>query len=111
MDDDKIRQSYMPAGQTPKFREYLRDFPTSLYFRRRAPRKVPAFSFAYADTGAGDDVGIAHNWASLDGVKIVPRYGVTNQLPPVDVELFGQRYAAPISSWPRRRRRRAFPTR
>lgn len=100
MDDSKIRQSYMPAGQTPNFRKYLRDFPTSQYFRRRAPRKVPAFSFAYADTGAGDDVGIAHNWASLDGVKIVPRYGVTNVLPPVEVELFGQRYAAPIGIAP-----------
>ena len=64
MDDNKIRQSYMPAGQTANFQKYLRDFPTSLYFRRRAPRHVPAFSFSYADTGAGDDVGIAHNWAS-----------------------------------------------
>ena len=100
MNDDKIRQSYMPVGQTPNFLKHLRHFPTAQYFRRRAPHKVPGFSFAYGDTGAGDDVGIAHNWASLDGVKIVPRYGVTNVLPPVEVELFGQRYAAPIGIAP-----------
>ena len=41
MDDKKIRQSYMPAGQTANFQKYLRDFPTSLYFRRRAPRNIP----------------------------------------------------------------------
>ncbi|KQZ00836.1 hypothetical protein ASD45_08185 [Pseudolabrys sp. Root1462] len=100
MDDSKIRQSYMPVGQTPNFLKYLREFPTAQYFRRRAPRHVPGFSFAYGDTGAGDDIGIAHNWASLDGVKIVPRYGVTNVLPPVEVELFGTCYAAPIGIAP-----------
>lgn len=85
MSDDKIRQSFMPAGQTPNFLKHLRQFPTSAYFRRMAPRRVPRFAFEYCDTGAGDDVGIAHNWSSLDGVKVVPRYGVTAVSPPVEV--------------------------
>ncbi len=100
MDEDKLRQSFMPAGQTPNFNKHLRDFPTSLFFRKKAPRRVPRFAFEYGDTGAGDDVGIAHNWASLDGVKIVPRYGVTAVSPPVGVELFGTKYSAPIGIAP-----------
>ncbi|MFA6267198.1 MAG: alpha-hydroxy acid oxidase [Pseudolabrys sp.] len=100
MDEDKLRQAFMPAGQTANFQKHLRDYPTSFYFRRAAPRRVPRFAFEYADTGAGDDVGIAHNWSSLDGVKIVPRYGVTSVSPPVGVELFGTRYAAPIGIAP-----------
>jgi (S)-mandelate dehydrogenase len=100
MDDDKLRKSFMPAGQTPNFNKHLREFPTSLYFRKKAPRRVPRFAFEYGDTGAGDDVGIAHNWAALDGVTIVPRYGVTAVSPPVGVELFGTKYAAPIGVAP-----------
>lgn len=100
MDDDKTRQSFMPVGQTANFDKHLRDYPTSLYFRQKAPRRVPRFAFEYGDTGAGDDVGIAHNWASLDGVKIVPRYGVTAMSPPVGVELFGTQYNAPIGIAP-----------
>jgi len=100
MDEDKLRQSFMPAGQTANFNKHLRDFPTSLYLRKAAPRRVPRFAFEYGDTGAGDDVGVAHNWASLDGVKIVPRYGVTAMSPPIGVELFGTKYSAPIGIAP-----------
>lgn len=100
MDEDKLRQSFMPAGQTANFQKHLREFPTSLFFRNKAPHRVPRFAFEYGDTGAGDDVGIAHNWASLDGVKIVPRYGVTAVSPPVGVELFGTKYSAPVGIAP-----------
>ena len=100
MDEDKLRQSFMPAGQTPNFQKHLRAFPTAMYFRKAAPRRVPRFAFEYGDTGAGDDVGIVDNWASLDGVKIVPRYGVTAMSPPVGIDLFGTQYAAPIGIAP-----------
>ncbi|MDI1345123.1 MAG: alpha-hydroxy acid oxidase [Pseudolabrys sp.] len=100
MDDMKVRQAFLPTGQTPRFQHYLQYFPTSFYLRRHAPRNVPRFAFEYADTGAGDDVGVRHNWEALDNVKIVPRYGVTSVLPPVGVELFGTKYAAPIGVAP-----------
>jgi L-lactate dehydrogenase (cytochrome) len=100
MDDMKARQSFMPAGRTPRFQKYLRHYPTSSYLRRRAPHKVPFFAFEYSDTGAGDDVGVHHNWVALDNVKIVPRYGVMGTLPPVGVDLFGTQYAAPIGIAP-----------
>ena len=93
-------QSLLPPPRSPRFAALHQRFPTSAYLRRVAPRNVPRFAFEYGDTGAGDDVGIAHNWAALDAVKIVPRYGVMPSLPPVEVDLFGRRYAAPLGIAP-----------
>ena len=77
-----------------------RRFPTTAWMRKQAPRNVPLFAYEYGDTGAGNDVGIAHNWAAFDAIKMVPRYGVMPSLPPTEVELFGTRYAAPIGIAP-----------
>jgi (S)-mandelate dehydrogenase len=84
----------------PNFAKWHKLFPTSAWMRRRAPRNVPLFAFEYGDTGAGNDVGIAHNWAAFDSITITPRYGVVATPPPVDVELFGHRYSAPIGIAP-----------
>ena len=100
MDDMTARQAFTPTGRTPTFTKLLKRFPTSAYLRRVAPRNVPLFAFEYGDTGAGDDVGVADNWAALDAVKVAARYGVMPLLPPVDVELFGRRYSAPIGIAP-----------
>jgi L-lactate dehydrogenase (cytochrome) len=75
-------------------------YPTTQFLRRGAPKNVPFFSYEYGDTGAGADIGIAHNWAAFDNIKIVPRYGAVVAPPPVDIELFGQRYSAPIGIAP-----------
>jgi len=77
-----------------------RRFPTIDYLRRHARRHIPNFAFEYGDGGAGTDKGIARNWAALDAVELVARYGVMPALPPVDVELFGRRYAAPLGIAP-----------
>ena len=84
----------------PNFAKYHKLFPTTAWLRREAPKHVPLFSFEYGDTGAGNDVGIAHNWAAFDAIKITPRYGVVVTPPPVEVELFGRRYNAPIGIAP-----------
>ncbi len=89
-----------PAGPNPNFQKNHKRFPTTAWMRNHAPRNVPRFAFEYGDTGAGNDAGIAHNWAAFDAVKITPRYGVMNTLPSTDVELFGTRYAAPIGIAP-----------
>ncbi|HEY5216881.1 MAG TPA: alpha-hydroxy acid oxidase [Pseudolabrys sp.] len=81
-------------------RKNHRRFPTTAWLRKQAPRNVPLFAYEYSDTGAGNDGGIADNWAALDAVKIVPRYGVMPSLPPTEVDLFGTRYAAPIGIAP-----------
>jgi len=99
--DMTAQKNALPAYEPHRnFQKLHKSFPTSAWMRRRAPKNVPLFAFEYGDTGAGNDVGIEHNWAAFDNVKIVPRYGVTNKLPPVDVELFGSRYNAPIGIAP-----------
>lgn len=100
MDDTTSPQSFLPAGSSPRFQKHLKHFPTSAYLRKHAPRNVPRFAFEYGDTGAGNDVGVAHNWDAFDNIKVVPRYGVMTRLPPTGVELFGTRYAAPIGIAP-----------
>ena len=91
-----------PAATTvnPNFVALHRRYPTTAHLRRGARRHVPYFAYEYMDGGAGADGGIARNWNALDAVELVPRYGVTTALPPVDVALFGKRYSAPIGVAP-----------
>jgi len=91
--------AYTPADNS-RFAGLHRRFPTTAYLRRHAPRHVPRFAFEYLDGGAGADGGIMRNWHALDAVELVPRYGVTTALPPVDIEVFGRRYSAPIGVAP-----------
>jgi L-lactate dehydrogenase (cytochrome) len=90
---------YSPADN-PRFVKLHRRFPTIACLRRHARRHAPRFAFEYLDGGAGDDGGITRNWRALDAVELVPRYGVTTALPPVGIELFGRRYAAPFGIAP-----------
>ncbi|MGB3658514.1 MAG: alpha-hydroxy-acid oxidizing protein, partial [Pseudolabrys sp.] len=94
------KSTVAPVGQHPNFQKHHKHFPTSAWLRRRAPHNVPLFAFEYGDTGAGNDIGIAHNWSAFDAIKITPRYGVMPTLPPVDVKLFGRNYSAPIGVAP-----------
>jgi L-lactate dehydrogenase (cytochrome) len=103
MDDMTAKKAALRASAPHRnFAKWHKLFPTSAWLRRKAPKNVPLFSFEYGDTGAGNDIGIRDNWNAFDGIKVVPRYGVTssNHLPPTDVELFGTRYAAPIGVAP-----------
>ena len=96
-------QSLPIAGKNsnPRYAALYRRFPTIDYLRRGARHRLPHFAFEYSDGGSGkDDAGIRRNWAALDAVELVPRYGVMPSLPPCDVELFGRRYAAPIGIAP-----------
>jgi (S)-mandelate dehydrogenase len=92
-----------PAGHSgnPRYAKLHRRYPSVEYLRRRAPRRIPHFAFEYADGGAGSgDAGIRRNWAALDAVELVPRYGVMPSLPPCHVELFGRRFSAPFGVAP-----------
>jgi L-lactate dehydrogenase (cytochrome) len=88
------------AARNPNFLKHQRRFPTIYDLRRGAERRLPHFAFEYGDGGAGDDTGIRHNWAALDSVELIPRYGIMPKLPPVGVELFGRHYAAPVGVAP-----------
>ncbi len=88
-------------SQNPDFAQLHLHYPSIGYLRRRARRHIPHFAFEYADGGSGnDDTGIRRNWAALDAVELVPRYGVMPSLPPCDVELFGTPYSGPIGVAP-----------
>jgi (S)-mandelate dehydrogenase len=92
---------YVGEGANPRYAALYQRYPTIDYLRRGARRKLPHFAFEYSDGGSGkDDAGIRRNWAALDAVELVPRYGVMPALPPCAVELFGRRYAAPIGISP-----------
>jgi (S)-mandelate dehydrogenase len=85
----------------PRYAQFHRHYPTVDYLRQRARRHIPHFAFEYADGGSGkEDAGIRRNWAALDAVELVPRYGVMPSLPTCEVELFGRRYNAPIGIAP-----------
>jgi (S)-mandelate dehydrogenase len=102
--DDRTAQAKVRVGAgAPDKARYLalhRRFPSVFHLRAHARRHVPNFAFEYMDGGAGADTGIAHNWAALDAVELMPRYGVTSGLPPTDVTLFGRHYAAPLGVAP-----------
>ncbi len=98
---DVIKKPALTAPpKSERFAELFRRFPTIGHLRAHARRHAPRFAFEYMDGGAGADAGIARNWAALDAVELVPRYGVMTKLPPIDVELFGRRYAAPFGIAP-----------
>jgi len=101
-DTTAVAARKLATGQvvSARYEALHRRFPTVGYLRQHARRRVPNFAFEYMDGGSGADGGIARNWSALDAVELVPRYGVTSGLPPVDVELFGRRYAAPVGIAP-----------
>jgi (S)-mandelate dehydrogenase len=88
------------ATRSPNFVKNQRWFPTIYDLRRGAKWRLPHFAYEYGDGGAGDDTGIRHNWSALDAIEMVPRYGVMPELPPVNCELFGRKYTAPIGVAP-----------
>jgi L-lactate dehydrogenase (cytochrome) len=103
MDDTTARARLRTLPDTAdrtRFVALHRRFPTIAHLRRHAPRKVPRFAFEYMDGGAGADYGIQRNWAALDAVELVPRYGLTTGLPPVDLRIFGRHYSAPVGIAP-----------
>ena len=73
MDDMTAKKAALQATTPhPNFAKYHKLFPTTSWMRRKAPKNVPLFAFEYGDTGAGNDIGIDHNWAAFDNVTIVP---------------------------------------
>jgi (S)-mandelate dehydrogenase len=88
------------AAAPGSYFELHRRYPSVEHLRCGARRRSPAFSFECADGGAGADRGIQRNWKALDDVELMPRYGRTAGPAALAVELFGQRYAAPVGIAP-----------
>ena len=101
--DDMTAKKSMLAGQSSRIANFekctscFRPPPGCAAARRRTCRVSP---IEYGDTGAGDDIGIAHNWAAFDAIKMVPRYGVMHHAAAGRRRTVRQRYAAPIGIAP-----------
>lgn len=76
-------------------------YPTIGDLRTKARKRVPRFAFDYVDGAAGaEEPNRKGNAAALDGIEILPRYGVENYRADTSVELFGKRYAGPFAIAP-----------
>jgi L-lactate dehydrogenase (cytochrome) len=73
--------------------------PTYEFLEARAKRRIPRFAWDFVHGGTGADVGIDVNRRALDGVEIVPRYGVMGKAD-TQSEIFERRYSAPIGISP-----------
>jgi L-lactate dehydrogenase (cytochrome) len=102
MHDMTARIAAISSGhnRSQNFLKHQRWFPTIYDLRRGAKKRLPHFAYEYGDGGAGDDTGIRRNWSALDSIEMVPRYGVMPELPPVNCELFGRKYSAPLGVAP-----------
>lgn len=78
----------------------MQNFLTWQDLRNGAASRLPKFSFEFFDGGAGVDLNISRNFAALDAVELMPRYGIINSPTPTKVTLFGQEYSAPIGISP-----------
>ncbi|RMX05912.1 alpha-hydroxy-acid oxidizing protein [Corticibacter populi] len=69
-------------------------------FRSLARQRLPKGLFEYVDRGAGDERARGWTQASLDRWRFVPRLLCDVSQRSQDVELFGQRYSAPLAISP-----------
>ncbi|MEO3386796.1 alpha-hydroxy acid oxidase [Mesorhizobium sp. CAU 1741] len=71
-------------------------YPTVTDLVPRARRRVPGFAFDFLEGGTGEELCLARNRAALDGIEIVPRFGIDVSSVEVSVRLLGRRHAAPL---------------
>ncbi len=69
-------------------------------YRAGARQKLPRFVFDYVDGGAGDEQCLAANRADLDRLRLLPRVLQDTQQIDTAVEVFGQRWRAPLGVAP-----------
>ncbi|MBN8921404.1 MAG: alpha-hydroxy-acid oxidizing protein, partial [Rhizobiales bacterium] len=101
MNDKVAKPQGWGAGVRTREAVLKRRYPTIDDLRKRAKKRVPSFGFDYVEGGAGEtEINVARNRASLDGVQIVPRFGVENYTASTEIELFGKTYAMPIGIAP-----------
>jgi L-lactate dehydrogenase (cytochrome) len=101
MNDKAAKPQGWGAGVRTRDAVLKRRYPTIDDLRKRAKKRVPSFGFDYVEGGAGEtEPGVARNKAALDAIEIVPRFGVANYAPSVEIELFGRKYGMPLGIAP-----------
>lgn len=75
-------------------------FPSIAAMERAAWWRIPGFAHDYMAGGIDREIGLAHNRAALDRVKLLPRYLLDMPEPDLSTTLLGQEYAAPFGAAP-----------
>jgi L-lactate dehydrogenase (cytochrome) len=79
----------------------LRKFPCTNDMRKAAATRVPRFAFDYLSGGIGVGKSLQHNRDVLDGVKLLPRYLVSDaDHPDCSTTLLGQKFDRPFGVAP-----------
>lgn len=95
MDESERRTDWASRADTLK-----RQAPRLCDLAPLARRRMPAFCHDFLQGGAGDETGLSRNRAALEGIEIVPRYGVALEATDTSTTLFGQRLTAPLVAAP-----------
>lgn len=75
-------------------------YPTVWDLQKKAQKRLPHFSWAYLETGTGDEQGLIRNQESMTNVTLIPRFLKGELKPDITTVLFGQEYASPFGMAP-----------
>ncbi|MBN1833226.1 MAG: alpha-hydroxy-acid oxidizing protein [Deltaproteobacteria bacterium] len=75
-------------------------YPTVWDLQRKARKRLPHFSWAYLETGTGDEQGLIRNQERMANVTLIPRILKGEVKPDMATLLFGQEYASPFGVAP-----------
>ena len=101
MHDMTARQAFTPTGRTPDLRQTAQAVSDLGLSAPRGAAQRAAFRLRIWRHRRRQRCRHRRTTGRrFDAIKVAPRYGVMPLLPPVEVELFGRRYAAPIGIAP-----------
>lgn len=71
-------------------------YPTVLDLEARAKLRIPYFAYDFMKGGTGQELSPSRNYAALEKIEIVPRYGLEAVAPDMSTTLLGRKYASPV---------------
>ena len=71
-------------------------YPAISDLRKKGRKMIPHFAWEYLDSGTGEEEAMLRSQAGFRNITLVPEFMKGSLQPSVDVELFGQKYDAPI---------------
>jgi L-lactate dehydrogenase (cytochrome) len=75
-------------------------YPTVWDLKKKARKRLPHFSWAYLETGTGDEQCLIRNRERMANITLIPRFLKGELQPNLTTVLFGQEYASPFGMAP-----------
>ena len=75
-------------------------YPTVWDLKKKARKRLPQFSWAYLETGTGDEQCLIRNRERMANITLIPRFLKGELKPDLTTVLFGQEYASPFGMAP-----------